>query len=59
LEKATENVRAAHLLQQNDFGNIAASRAYYAMFYVAEALLLEIGMVFSGHAAVVSAYGRE
>jgi uncharacterized protein (UPF0332 family) len=59
LDKATENVRAARLLQQNGFRNIAASRAYYAMFYVAEALLLEIGMTFSGHAAVISAYGRE
>jgi uncharacterized protein (UPF0332 family) len=59
LDKAAENVGAARLLQQNDFRNIAASRTYYAMFYVAEALLLEKGMAFSGHAAVVSALGRE
>lgn len=34
------------------------SRAYYAMFYVAEALLDQVGLAFSSHAAVISAFGQ-
>ena len=37
----------------------AASRAYYAMFYIAEAFLEGEGMSFSSHAAVIGAFGRE
>ena len=59
LDKAKENLKAANLLHQNDYTAIAASRAYYAMFYVAEALLLSRGLTFSSHAAVLAAYGRE
>jgi uncharacterized protein (UPF0332 family) len=32
LEKARENLKAARLLIQEGLANIAASRAYYAMF---------------------------
>lgn len=59
LDKAIENLKAAQLLLQNGYIEIAASRAYYAMFYVAEALLLSRELVFSSHSAVVAAYGRE
>ncbi len=59
LDKAKENLGAARLLQQNGYTEIAASRIYYAMFYVAEALLLSRGLVFSSHSAVMAAYGRE
>ena len=40
LDKGSENSRAAALLRREGFLDIAASRAYYAMFYAAEALLL-------------------
>lgn len=40
LDKGRENLRAAALLRREGFLDIAASRAYYAMFYAAEALLL-------------------
>ena len=59
LDKSTENLRAAKLLLQNGYPEIAASRTYYAMFYVAEALLLSRELVFSSHTAVIAAYGRE
>ncbi len=59
LHKAQENREAAALLLQNGYADIAASRLYYAMFYTAEALLLERGQVFSSHAAVIAAFGRE
>jgi uncharacterized protein (UPF0332 family) len=33
--------------------------SYYAMFYIAEALLLEEDLSYSSHSAVISAYGKE
>lgn len=36
----------------------AASRAYYSMFYVAEAFLETKGLAFSKHSAVISAFGQ-
>jgi len=59
LRKAAQNLAAAELLLQSGFDDIAASRAYYAMFYVAEALLFTKGMAFSSHSAVIAAYGKE
>ena len=40
LRMAEDSLRAARLLLQNDYPGFAASRAYYAMFAAAEALLL-------------------
>jgi uncharacterized protein (UPF0332 family) len=59
LKKAGESLRAARLLAANALPDFAASRAYYTMFYVAEALLLNEGLTFSSHAAVISAFGRD
>ena len=59
LAKARENHKAAILLLNNDFPEIAASRAYYAMFYTAETLLLSRNLTFSSHSAVIAAFGRE
>ncbi len=42
-----------------DEPDFAAGRAYYAMFYVAEALLFGRGFVFTKHSAVGAAYGKE
>ncbi|RMD72368.1 MAG: HEPN domain-containing protein, partial [Cyanobacteria bacterium J149] len=39
--------------------NCAGSRAYYTMFYIAEAFLWTQGMSFSSHSAVISAFGKE
>lgn len=58
-QRARESLTAAILLLREGLPNIAASRAYYAMFYIAEALLLQRGLVFSSHAAVIAAYGKE
>jgi uncharacterized protein (UPF0332 family) len=43
LDKARENIEATDLLISQGFFDIAASRSYYAMFYIAEALLLRRG----------------
>lgn len=58
LEKAERSVRAAENLLRHGDPDFAASRAYYAMFYVAEALLREEGLEFSKHAGVHAAFGR-
>lgn len=39
--------------------DVAISRAYYAMFYAAEALLLEEGKTLSKHSAVIAAFGHD
>ena len=59
LQKAGESLQAAELLQQEGYLGFAASRAYYAMFYAAQALLLDRGLSFSSHAAVIGAFGKE
>lgn len=57
--KADESLEAARLLLREGFAGYAAARAYYAMFYVAEAALLSKGMAFSRHSAVHGAFGVE
>jgi len=52
--RAVENARAQTQRGDHDF---AVSRAYYAMFYAAEALLLEKSLSFSKHSAVIAAFG--
>jgi uncharacterized protein (UPF0332 family) len=59
LGRARESIRVAEILVKEDSPDIAASRAYYAMFYIAEALLLSRGLSFSSHSAVIAAYGKE
>lgn len=59
LLQARESLSAARLLLQNGYPGYAASRAYYAMFYVAEAFLKTKELAFSKHSAVIAAFGRE
>lgn len=56
--KADESLSAARLLHQHGMYNFAVSRAYYAMFYTAEALLLLDSLAFSKHAGVISGFGH-
>lgn len=58
LKKAYDSLRGAKLLAGDGLHDFAASRAYYTMFYVAEALLLGEGLSFSKHTAVIAAFGR-
>lgn len=58
LEKAASSRRAAALLADQDYLDFAASRAYYALFYIAEALLLAEGVSYSSHAAVIAGFGK-
>lgn len=59
LHKADESLQAAKLLSREKYYDFAASRAYYTMFYVAQAFLLRKGLTFSSHAAVIAAFGKE
>lgn len=59
LKKAARSIRAAErLLEEGDI-DFAASRAYYAMFYVAEALLHERGFQFKEHGGVHAAFAEQ
>ena len=58
LRKAKDSLNAARLMQEKGYHDFAASRAYYAMFYLAEAFLLGKGLAFSKHSAVHAAFGE-
>lgn len=57
LLKSLDAIEAAEGLLEMGKAEIAAGRAYYAMFYVAEALLAEKDLQFSQHGQVIGAYG--
>lgn len=59
IDKAKKSIAAASLLNEQGYPGFAASRAYYAMLYAAQALLLNKGLSFSKHSAVIAAFGRE
>lgn len=59
LLKARQSLSAARILLDSVYPEYAASRAYYTMFYIAEAFLEGEGMSFSKHSAVISAFGRD
>ena len=58
LDKALDAIEAAEVLVDTGKSDIGAGRAYYAMFYVAEALLNEKGLQFGKHSAVHAAFGE-
>ena len=58
LDKAARSAAVAADLLRDGHPDFAVSRAYYAMFYAAEALLAGEGLAFSSHAAVIGAFGQ-
>lgn len=58
LAKAQDAIEAAELLLGGNKNSFAGGRAYYAMFYIAEALLHEKGLEFRKHSGVHAAYGK-
>ncbi|MBI4716088.1 MAG: HEPN domain-containing protein [Nitrospirae bacterium] len=59
IAKAAESLDAAETLFQQKFHDFAASRAYYTMFYLAQAALFTKGLSYSKHSAVIAAFGKE
>ena len=53
--RSLANAKLSHDAGDYDF---AVSRAYYAMFYLAEALLLSRGLRFTKHATVIAEFTR-
>jgi uncharacterized protein (UPF0332 family) len=58
LEKSERFINSAKLLAEHGDFDSAASRLYYAMLYLAEALLEAQGLSFSSHRAVISTFGQ-
>lgn len=58
LLKARSSIQAAELLLANGFPNYAVSRAYDAMYYIAQAFLEREGLSFSRHSATIAAFGQ-
>ncbi len=56
MEKGRRSLAAAEQLYKSRDYDFSASRAYYAMFYLAEAALLAKGLAFSKHSQVISAF---
>jgi uncharacterized protein (UPF0332 family) len=59
LAKARESLDVARDIDARGSHGFAASRAYYTMFYVVEALLLGDGLEYSSHSALIAAFGEK
>lgn len=58
LRRASQELEAVQLLLEGGFYSVAASRAYYAMFYAAEGVLLSKGIARSRHSGVIAAFNE-
>lgn len=54
LDRAEQSIQAARQLASGGYYDFAASRAYYAAFYAATAVLLHEGLELSKHSAVIA-----
>ena len=59
LTKARRSLAAARRLADDGDLDFAVSRAYYSMFYIAQAFLIGRDLRFSKHSAVIAAFGQE
>ncbi len=59
MERAGEKLEVSKSLLEDGFHSDAVSRAYYAMFFAARALLAERGMYPKTHRGVISQFGLE
>lgn len=58
IKKAHRYLKSAEMLLLDEDFESSVSRAYYAMFYCAEAALLTKNLSFSSHKGVISAFGE-
>ena len=58
LNRAHQDLQAVQSIFGDGFYHIAVSRAYYAMFYAATALLASKDIARSKHSGVISAFGE-
>jgi uncharacterized protein (UPF0332 family) len=59
LQKSKNTHQASLLLWENRLIESAIARAYYTMFYIAQAFLLSKNLSFSSHKAVISNFGQQ
>ena len=59
LDRAEKSISAAEEMLNKNFNEFAVSRAYYAMFYCAEALLFSKDLGFSKHSLTIGAFAKE
>ena len=59
MRRAERSLRSARNLLDDGDHDFAMSRAYYAMFYAATAVLLARGVKRSKHSGVIAAFGQE
>ena len=59
LARAEQSLTAAQALAAEAYYDFVASRAYYAAFYAATALLLSQELTFSRHSGVIASVHRE
>ena len=59
LARAQQSLAAAQALASNAYYDFVASRAYYAAFYAATALLLSEELTFSKHSGVIASIHRK
>ncbi|MCC6475700.1 HEPN domain-containing protein [bacterium] len=58
IKKADRSIKSAIRQLSDGDADFAASRAYYAMFYAAEAALLQKELVYKKHSAVIAAFAE-
>jgi uncharacterized protein (UPF0332 family) len=58
MKKAYESLNASKHLAAGKYYDFAIARAYYTMFYVAQAFLIGQGLTFSEHGSLLSAVGQ-
>lgn len=58
LDKADSSIDAAKMLLREGYISESVSRAYYAMFHAAKAMLAEDGISRSKHSGIISAFGE-
>jgi uncharacterized protein (UPF0332 family) len=59
IERARKSLEAAQKLRQNGYQDFAASRAYYAAFYAASALVVNNGLDSNKHSGVIAVIHRD
>jgi uncharacterized protein (UPF0332 family) len=59
IKKGYRSLEVAEEIFNHGHYDFAVSRAYYAMFYLAEAALLSKGLSFSKHSAVIAAFNQQ
>jgi uncharacterized protein (UPF0332 family) len=58
LNRARQDLQATQVNLEQGFYDVAVSRAYYAVFYAANALLVSKGITRSRHSGVLSAFSE-